>query len=166
MGSGLQYRCSKCKKEYYVSWGTGFLFPQAYRKTIHDIKTGKYGAEWKDMICENKNSAINAEDYVYVCGKCGAWKTEPDLSIYVPKDTSKPANELSGKGSKDNSGRRDYVTEWDLRESYRILKRRVHKCDNCGGVVHRALESELKALKCPYCGGEPEEGFGGDVLWD
>ena len=41
MGIGVEFKCSKCGKEYAADTGIGFLFPEVYKETITDVKNGK-----------------------------------------------------------------------------------------------------------------------------
>ncbi len=86
MGTGYTFTCSKCKHNYSASWGIGFSFPQVYEDTVKKIKAGAYGSLWQDRVNEEKYVVTDAEKYIYICGKCKAWKAEQSLSLYIPKD--------------------------------------------------------------------------------
>ena len=158
MADGLRLKCSKCNKEYGVSWGIGFSFPTVYKNTLKAAKTGEYGPEWQELTTKTKYVAIDAESYVYLCEKCRNWSSDPGLSLYVPKDTE----ELKNKYNLESVGEleeRDYVMSYNLDEEYKILKRRIHKCKKCGGVMRKLKFKEVYHLPCPECGGAPLEGW-------
>lgn len=81
-------------------------------------------------------ASVDAVKYLYICKKCNNWTVDYGLSVY---DDSK---------------------------SHQLIKRYVHKCDKCGGVMHRASNAEKNSLKCPECGGAPEKGETTIVCWD
>ena len=153
MGRGKSYKCSKCGKEYSASWGCGYMFPLEYEELIKAIKKGKYGEEWKEVLLSDEYTVVDAETHVYLCRSCNHWTTAPGLSLYLPKDPS-------------HAEKKACVIESDLKDDYKVLKRRIHRCEKCGSRMHRASNSELDKLPCPDCGGEPEEGSGGMILWD
>ena len=162
---GRSFTCSKCGKDYDVFWGIGFRFPQAYKELLEDIKDGKYGQEWKDLVLRGEHVAVDAEDDVYLCRKCGHWVAEPNLSLYVPND---PEAKMKKDETKEEEAP-SYVTSYELKEDYHLLKRRLHRCTECGGIMHRATAAEISRLRCPYCGGVPEENDNqnqGMILWD
>ena len=167
MGDVLRLRCSKCKKEYSVWWGIGFAFPTVYEKIMKAAKNGEYGQEWKTLTTTTKFVAIDAEDYVYLCGKCNHWNNEPGLSLYVPKDLEEIKRKYK-LDTVDELEERDFVMSYDLAEEYKILKRRIHKCEKCGGIMKRLKEKEIFHLPCPHCGGAPMEGWENvyPINWD
>jgi len=165
MGSGFEFKCSKCGKEYSIHTGVGFLYLRVYEETLKDVKEGKYGEEWKTLALSEEYVAVDAEDYLYVCKKCGHWKVEPGLSLYAPKNVAELKKREYGIKTVEEWGAVPYVMSCDFGDDYQILKRRIHKCDMCGGVMHKATESEECNLPCPYCGGAPEEDHN-IILWD
>ena len=60
MGKGLIYKCKKCGKEYFVSYGIGYAFHMDYEEIENDIKAGKQGEEWKAIF---ENEKYIAEPY-------------------------------------------------------------------------------------------------------
>ena len=166
MGIGYTFTCSKCKKRYSASWGSGFMFPAVYEETMKAVRAGEYGIEWQKLVAENDYAVIDAEKYIYLCRRCHNWQSEPGLSIYEPKDIE--AIKIKYKLDCDDELKdRPYVTTMDIKEEYRILKRYVHVCNKCSGIMHRATKDELEYLPCPECGGAPEEpGSSGMILWD
>lgn len=166
MGTGYSFTCSKCKHRFSASWGIGFSFPQVYEDTVKKIKAGAYGNLWQDLVNKEKYVVTDAEKHIYICGKCNAWKSEQCLSLYIPKDPEhlKIKYQLD---SVEELNERSYILTAEIRAEYRILKRYIHKCDKCSGVMHRATEEEMNVLTCPKCGGEPEKpGYMGMIMWD
>lgn len=70
MGQGIGFKCSKCGKEYVACPGVGFLFPEQYKEIQVAAKEGKYGPEWEELVSSGKYVAVDAETYLYICGKC------------------------------------------------------------------------------------------------
>ncbi len=153
MGMGFNFICEKCGREYGYGVGIGFMFPRVYEDLLKKVKKGKYGKEWKDLAKDTENVAIDAEEYLYACPKCGAWKTEEGLSLYIPKDAKEPKNV-------------SYVTSWDLKEHYKLLKNYIHKCPKCKTRMHKASSDELYNVHCPKCGGKPIPESVDSFRWD
>ncbi len=110
-----------------VLWGSGFAYLKVYAETLKAVKEGEYGEEWKQLATSEKYVAIDAEDYVYGCKRCGNWKKEKSLSLYVPKDYNFIINRYKLK-SIEELEERDCVWTYELREEYKILKERTHFC--------------------------------------
>lgn len=158
MGIGLGYTCSKCGNRYVVLNEYGMLFPSYYEKLLKAIKKGKYGKEWKELSLSEEYVAVDGISKLYVCKKCKHWQVEPGLSLYAPKDPDKIREKAAEYG-----GKIPYVTSL---EDYRILKRYIHKCEKCGGVMHLATPEEECSLPCPECGGDPDLLSICNILWD
>ena len=99
--------------------------------------------------------AIDAGTNVFSCGKCGFWKAETGLSLYVPRDPE-ALKEKYSLDSVEELSEREFVMPWDLAEEYKVLKRYIHKCSKCGSRMRRLSEKEMCELPCPKCGGKPE----------
>ena len=153
MGGGKQFECSKCGKRYYANIGIGFLFSEVYSKTVEDITNGKYGENFKRSFESVKHAAVDAEYHLYKCKKCDHWDTESGMSLYAPNE-------------EDIVVRKSYVMPYELKSDYHIYKRYIHKCEKCSSVMHKATNKELEELKCPYCGGAPDERKKFHMCWD
>lgn len=166
MGQGVMYKCSKCHKSYNANWGVGFLFPQVYEKMMKDIKNGKYGAEWQKIVLSDETIAADAEEYIYVCRKCGNWGIEPGLSLYAANNQD-AAQECTEERRWFSRGTGVFVAPYELGENYHILKCRIHQCSKCGSRMHKATVIEAYNLKCPHCGSEPDENTKREkIMWD
>lgn len=79
-------------------------------------------------------------------------------------------NELKEKYKLDSIeelSEREWVMEWDLKEEYRLLRRRIHLCGKCKCAMHKSSDDERAKLVCPDCGGNPEEpGYCNMLNWD
>lgn len=165
MGTGYGFKCSKCGKEYCADVGIGFLFPKVYKETLVDVKSGKYGEEWKSIALSEEFVAVDAESYLYAC-KCGYWEAVPGLSLYAPNDIEKLKKKKYGEKTVEQWGEVPYVMGLDLKQNYHLLKSRVHKCKKCGDVMHDATQEEKDNLQCPYCGGAPSKEDQELYRWD
>lgn len=163
MGSGVGFKCSKCGKRYHANTGIGFMFPTVYKEKLAEVKAGKYGQEWKDLALSEKLVAVDAELYLYMCKECGHWEVDYGLSLYAPNDPDEIAKEQFGEKTVEEWGEVPYVMDFD---KYHILKRYIHKCEKCGGLMHKATREEENNLPCPDCGGSPEEGYLDIINWD
>ncbi len=84
----------------------------------------KYGKEWKELSLSSKYVAVDANRHVYICGKCGHWDVEPDLSLYAPND----AKAIKEKQDEIKKMREEPFCVWgfELKEDYHILQRKNH----------------------------------------
>ncbi len=152
MGGGRGFECSKCGKRYHANTGIGFLFPEVYSELVEDISAGEYGDDFKKAFKSVKDAAVDAEKHVYKCRRCRYWESECGMSLYAPNDNIRVVE--------------SYVMPHELKEHYHIFKRYVHKCKECGSVMHKATDEEIEELKCPYCGGVPNESKRVHMCWD
>ncbi len=125
-----------------------------------------YGDEWKKLVLSEEFVAVDAERYLYICKKCGHWTVGLGLSLYAPNDPKVIMKRQYGIKTVEEWGEVPYVMRWDLKENYHLLKRRVHKCDKCGGVMHKATDKEESNLPCPKCGAAPKKGSMYLIDWD
>ncbi len=167
MGAGYEFTCSKCGKKYSVCWGIGFMYPEVFSDTLKAIKKGEYGEEYKKLALSEKYVAVDAEEYVYSCRKCGNWTTEMGLSIYAPDNVERLKRKRSGIKTVEEWGEVPYATDYDFKRDYHLLKRRLHKCSKCGGIMHKASNKEIINLSCPECGGEQRDDLSLTIInWD
>ncbi|MBR0146863.1 MAG: hypothetical protein IJM25_09400 [Eubacterium sp.] len=165
MGDGRSFKCSKCGNSYSARWGIGYLYPVTHSEEIQKIKDGEYGQEWKDLYHSAEHVEVDTEDHVYLCGKCGCWTVEPGLSLYVPNYADEPLTEQQDVQADEKLQGDDWSFPDNL-VGCRVLRERVHKCTACGEVMHVATKEEIQHLRCPECGGDPEDGTGDRILWD
>lgn len=165
MGQGIGFKCSSCGKEYHACPGVGFLFPEQYKEVQKAAKEGKYGPEWKELVTSGDCIAVDAETYLYMC-KCGHWTVEEGLSVYAPNDPEALSNKQYGIKTVREWGEVPYATTMDFDGEYHLVKRRIHKCEKCGGTMHKASKKEEGSLPCPDCGGKPVNDFVNIIHWD
>ena len=149
MGSGIHFICNDCGRVYECSTGIGFAFPKQYKKLLDSVKKGKYGKEWKELVLNTRNIAIDAKTRLFICDKCSKWKTEEGLSLYVTKE----GNQTEENREFDYSNA-SYVTDFDLENYYTLLKEYDHICPKCKNIMRLGLEDEEDDLPCPKCGGK------------
>lgn len=173
MGYGLNVGC-KCRSQELML-GVGLAFPMVYEETMHDIKSGKYGKEMKDLANNIELVTVDAEGEIYFCEKCGNVESLQPLDLYAPKDVNKIKKRVVGRWSASEPQQNKTVEElgglpyWTPREDvengdYVLLKEYIHVCPECGGIMKKISEEELKKKKCPKCK-EQYEIFEG-CLWD
>ena len=166
MGHGGFYKCSKCGEEYYANTGIGMMFPTIYKSIQNEVSKGKYGKEWQELYNSEPLVAADAEVYLYVCKKCNYWETDYGLSLYAPNDLKTLKKKRYGEKTVEGWGMVPYASGDDFKEDYHLLKRRIHKCEKCGSVMHKSTKQEEDNLPCPVCGGPPEEGGASTIMWD
>lgn len=160
MGDGRRLVCGNCGKVFVAKTGVGMAFPNVYRKGIKDIKSGKYGEEFKEMMKSRKDIVVDFEEYLFVCDKCGDWYTNYGFDFYVPKT----------KEEKEKVLKKDYYfCNWNGKENYELFLKINHRCGKCKSEMRRISNDEnsndkLGVLKCPECNSELKED--GWILWD
>ena len=169
MGYGIGVKCKCQDKELML--GVGMGYPSFYRETMEDIRSGKYGAEMRDLVKNGKYIAVDAEKYMYYCDKCGCVEDFTALDLYEPKDIKKieervvgrwSAAELAQNKTVKELGELPYFNSDD--EDFVLLKEYKHVCPKCGKVMRKIDEEKLKEKTCPKCG-EKYQMFSG-ILWD
>ena len=151
MGQGYEFKC-KCGYSFRPSLGVGFLFPTQYQKHRKSAQEGTLGKELKDFFSEHPDGAIDVENVVTKCEKCGRYTCVPNLSMYLPK-----TNEKKQKGRWSTAIQaegEEYVDPWELHESYSLFARYQHTCESCGGKMDVIQEDALMkdGITCPECG--------------
>lgn len=164
MSMGYKFKCKKCKTEYFASLGIGMMYPRVYQEAIEDIKNGKYGSEWQEIINSEEFMAVNAEREIYICSECNHWEIELNLALYKPKDTEDIRTKQYGIKTVEEWGYVPYVMGYELTAEYTLIKAYVHKCKKCGNQMHKAKYEEIKSLHCPKCG--TENTTNGLFIWD
>ena len=163
MGSGYGFKCSSCGYEYDVCTGIGMLFPQEYKKLLSDIKQGKYGTEWKELALSEEYVAVEAERFLYVCGKCNNWKVDYGMSLYAPNEPEAIKKKKYGIKTVEEWGEVPYISSW---EEYHIIKPYIHKCVRCGNDMRKGADKEILSLPCPKCGSKPDPEYFNIINWD
>ena len=164
MGKGYFYKCKKCKKEYLAELGIGMSFPNVYREVMADVKSGKYGDEFSNIANSREYVVVDAGCEVYICEHCDKWYSEYVLNLYEPKNTDRISKKLYGNKTVEELGYIPFVIPHILRANYRLLKRYVHHCPDCGKITHKASKKEILTLPCPYCKAKNNET--GELFWD
>jgi hypothetical protein len=154
MGNGYVINCQKCNYKFEAMLGVGMLFPVVYKETVNDISIGIYGDDYKMIFEEHKNAAVNCEDEVAICNKCGKLQTIRNMSLYLPKDDGiEPA---------------DYIMPEDLKSDYNKVRDFEHNC-SCGGALRIIkFPDELfdGKINCPECGAKLEFDPLNMIFWD
>ena len=149
MGQGKRFKCSSCGCEYGVFTGTGFMFPEVYKRIETAIRDGKYGEELKEAYGSLNDPAIDCDRHFYECQHCGHWTVEEGLDLYESKDENKVT-------------KAEFVPNYVLDTDYELVRRNPHICPKCGNEMKR--DDDIREVNCPECGvrNKPLE----DILWD
>ena len=162
MGEIARYQCEKCGYRFSASLGVGFDFPRVYAETVEKMKSGKLGEEAKRFFDEHPDGAINCEDVIMQCEKCGEYDSREALTMYVPKEghVHKVPEGIWSVAAPFTG--QDYVSEWELEEGFTEYADYPHKCETCGGNM-RIIASD-EPIVCPHCGEEMAKSLVG--FWD
>lgn len=164
MGQGYSMVCPKCGYEFNASFGVGMMFPAVYDETVQEGKRGELGEELQKFLLEHPDGAINASYVVGACKKCGELENLMDLSMYLPKENSKPDKPKGRWSVSMPFDRAEYVSPMDLKAHYELVAKYSHRCKHCGGDVKIFTEKTIGRIKCPHCKLRLEET--GLILWD
>lgn len=164
MGSGYDFKCKKCKTKYSAMPGIGMMYLKVYQKAVEDIKNGRYGPEWQEIMNSEEFVAVNAERDVYICSEYKHWETDLNLALYRPKNVEAIRTKQYGIKTVEEWDYVPYVMDYDFKTEYSLVKVYVHKCKKCGKRMHKATDEELKNLSCPKCG--TENATSGLLTWD
>ena len=155
MGMGKIFKCENCGESFITMMGIGMNFPFEYQEIVNDIKNGKYGEEFKDLMLSREGVVVDLEKCLYICDKCGSAEQNFCFDFYVPKK-----QEDIEKVTKDSF----YVTPSELKEDYELILKIEHTCDKCNSEMRKVEINETVTLECPECGSKmKEDGF---VNWD
>lgn len=148
MGTGYEYFCEKCQKDFPVFLGRGMAYPSVYEELLADIKSGEYSEEMKTAALSNRDVVVDAERHLYVCS-CGCWENTEGLSLFVPKD------EVHIKNPYDlpHIMKSHYIKVFDY----------IHKCPECGKQMNEADYQPID-LRCPEC--KTLCSYRGEICWD
>ena len=155
MGDGRYLRCSNCNNGSILALGVGMAFPEEYKDTLKDIKDGVYGEEYKKMMLSRKDIAVDLENNLYLCEKCGEWEVNYCFDFYVPKNNGESV-------IKEKS----CVYPYELKEGYERIFKAVHICNNCKSEMRKVEPNENVFLKCPICNSNMNRSDSIDVNWD
>ena len=155
MGSIWRCYCETCRFSFHAQLGIGFLFPRVYQETVENMKAGTYDAQGKEFFEAFPDGAVSCEPIVVRCECCREFRQVPDLTMYVPNDST-AKNDIP------------YVYPTELKERYTEFEKFQHHCPKCGGqttVVPEFTERRSsKSIPCPKCGMTIEIKLLG--LWD
>ena len=140
------------------------LFPRVYRGLLDEIKNGKYGEDFQYLANSVQYAAVNAVKQVYICSHCGRWRTEYVLDLYEPKNTKIISQQKYGDKTVAELGYVPCFLPWIDRDNYKLLKRFIHKCPDCGKRTHKASKTETDCLPCPKC--KSKDITAGELNWD
>lgn len=151
MGTGYNYVCKTCGKEFTAYLGVGFMYPQLYQDVMNSAREGKLGIKVKQFVIDNPHAAIDPKSVIAKCEKCGNYEAVSDLGMYLPKKGNSPFIHKGNWTVGDCDNKNEYVFEFD---QYDLIDRYDHKCSSCGGRMQVLQDEEPESLKCPACGDE------------
>ena len=108
------------------------------------------------MLSRN-DIAVDLENNLYLCEKCGEWEVNNCFDFYVPKNKESKENVV-----KENS----CVYPYELKEKYERIFKAVHICDKCKNEMRKIDPFESVLLKCPICSSNMNRSDSLDVNWD
>ena len=160
MGTGYNFICSNCDKEYSVWTGIGYAYPLVYSEAVEKLKRGKFGKEIKDAFLKAEHALLDYEDNLYVC-RCGYWRVDHCMDVYSVERKD---------GEQIDEETRTFIFPDDPDIIATLLYHEKHLCKKCGREMKKIknVESYLKryGLPCPKCGKRHKREMSNLILWD
>lgn len=154
--------CTKCGFTQTMFLKNGCIFPQIYQWAVETIRLGKRGKEWKELLENTPNAAVNVGKHIYICDECGYFLVRQDLSIHVPLDPNTSKIHTEPYSEDYPALGMEYVLPMEIRYWYRLVKEYTHYCPECKSPLHKYRGTDI--LKCPECG-EYAMTWDGVPLW-
>ena len=155
MGTGYGFICTRCKKKYRVSFGSGFCPELGYEEAIKDIRLGKYGGDWKVLYEYIPNLVMDPDYTVYIC-ECGHWENEMDVTLYAPNNPVDIQMRIDKECEKYGDEGKHFYEAWlsaeERNEQYHILREYNRICPKCRSIMKKISYEEVEWLSCPECG--------------
>lgn len=166
MGLTVECHCEHCGYRFWGPEGSGMLYPLVYKKTIEDIRNGKYGNQAMEFFKVFPDGAIDAQYVVIQCEHCRGLDSVPDLTLYVKNEIiEKPSKRIKSKHKKIEKTIRykpkQTKSAWDeipiIRgpgTEYIEFEKYKHICKYCGGSTYKIdldLEMPIPMIPCPGC---------------
>ena len=189
MGYGSLMSCMKCQKNYQLFTGCGMEYFLEYKRLMAQIRKGKFGPKMQKIVLDDDFVAVDAEQKLYVCDKCGYWNVEKACHLYKPKSRAAVIQNQIDKFADDEFFKSISYDEekneirtvdgvlvplsrvfpevylWgENRKNYTRILKVNHQCAKCSEIMRETNEDEKVELKCPDCGGDMWES--GSVCWD
>ena len=152
MGTGLNFKCN-CKnrpegRNFYL--GVGMHYPHACAETMQEMRDGGYGDEWRQVVTEYPDGAVDCERQIYLCDKCGHFEVDEVRDYYIPTE------------SNNHNG----CCVWDAKsDEYQLIRRFSHICPKCQSEM-RIANPEADTLVCPDCHSPLMLNPFGMIMWD
>ena len=159
--NGFTWRCEACGAKGSVREERGFQLTEPVSELMEEIRAGKYGTKWQRLVEEEPEVAVNAELAFYVCGACGNWANEPDLSLYRPGEKTKDWP-YPGKTEKGDI----VASSEDLKQYFDRIRSYPHLCSRCGKRMRKQKLTGIRSIPCPNCGATISWEQMGFMCWD
>ncbi len=174
MNSEYILNCRECGFGLQAWFGTCVLYPGDYRKIVKAVRLGAYGDSARKALKETPMGVLDCDRVLLQCTECGWLETEPDLSVYGPKE---PILQETAKWSLyEPFEGAAYAVPWSLK-GYTLACRTEHTCSKCSAVMKIIREDDLgewecehdyerepTEIACPKCG--KSLWLSGKTMWD
>lgn len=174
MGYATSIHCKCQEKPLWLDVGMGYH--AVYQETMKNIKDGKYGPEMKDLVLNKKYVVVDATFQPYYCEKCGYVESTMPLDLYEPRDMKEVETRIINRWCAADPSINKTVGElgefpyWypnSDKKGFKILKKYVHICPECGELMKKTNIDKLFGTKCPKCGEKYSRVPGIlDIHWD
>lgn len=141
MGRRFELKCSKCKRRYNATTGSGFSQKESAKALRKEIREGKYGQKLKQEMMAHKDLLPDPTWHVYSC-QCGYWESSQSMHFIRFAERKK---------------------EEDLYKEWETVKKHFHICPKCGRRMKIVDDNLVNLvfginglLPCPSCGEKME----------
>ena len=139
---GIPFKCG-CKPRGYVNQIYYGMIEEGElhtKKLLKAVSEGKFGEEWKKLLCDHPDGSVDFRYDLFVCNNCGNWANEEKLDFYLP------IGEVKHKA----------VNFYLHDNKYNLHRKYTHICSKCGSVMeqnHLIDSSELCDNEPTYMAG-------------
>ena len=152
MGQIIEFSHKSCKFGFSFLSGTGFLNFKNQLNSRQEIRSGKWGKEWKDLIDQYPEGTGTISNALCFCAKCRTYFTESCREFQVP----------DGGYHYSFDGDEDMVPPHIVEAHYHVIKQETKLCPEC--KTEAAILGNPKKVTCPVC---EKECWGKEVgFWD
>lgn len=138
MGSGVTFRCHRCRYFFEYFEGIGMHFPEIEKEMTEAVMAGEMGEELQSFLQDHPEGCLDYGKSLYACPDCGTLCNEPSLDMYTTDESvQNPAPPDENK------------LPMSIPENYVLFRKYEHRCPECNRIMNRITMKD--SLPCPRC---------------
>ena len=137
MGDSYFYECKKCKKITELIFVNAYFLRPSSDGEVNSQIDVSLNNDLRNFIELFPDGRIDRTRQTYTCPKCGRFKNEYDLSMYIPNES--------------NQQLEDYLIPFK-ESGYVLFQKNPHICQVCNIDMNVMPKHDFDfEYKCPYC---------------